>query len=513
VSVDIPEDAQSLTRVREFLRVLRKHWYIVILAALVGGAASYLWALMQPERYQADVTAFVTTSNSSDLNTQLIADNFLKSKSTQYADLAGSKEVAAAAVKKAGLQMTPDQALSHFSVTVPKDTPQLKISVQAPRGEDAAKLADAWVSALNEQLKGVEGTTNNSQTTQHATGALSGATIQIRQYAQAQIPGWPAYPNRKLAIAVGTIIATGLALASLYVQSLLDRRVRSAAVLHDRMGLTVVGTVPQENILSDGRRLAVGDEDTSTEVTFRARESFKELRTNLRFMHPDDPLRIFTITSSLPSEGKSTVASNLAIALAQEGQPTILLDGDLRRPSVATTFGIMGNVGVCDVVVGDVDVEDVIQEVEQFPDLRILAAGKIPPNPSEILSSERFEALVRGLAKNHMVVIDAPPLLAVTDAAILAARFQGAVVVVSAMSSKLDELQQSLRNLRKIHAPVIGAVLNRVPRKGGAARAYYYYGKDYYYTGENGPVLERSPWKRALRKVESWIPFRKTARS
>ena len=195
-------------------------------------------------------------------------------------------------------------------------------------------------------------------------------------------------------------------------------------------------------------------------------EAMRELRTNIQFMDVDNPPRAVVITSALPSEGKSTTASNLAITLAASGQQVILIDGDLRRPMVATIFGLPGEVGLTDVLAGRADIDDVTQPVGPQGRLSVIAAGRIPPNPSELLGSQRMRDLVRNLAKKAFVM------------------------VAAAGKTTIDALHKAQSNLDRAGGRALGLVLNRVPRRGAGSAYYgYQYTGDYYASSDDAVEL------------------------
>jgi capsular exopolysaccharide synthesis family protein len=183
------------------------------------------------------------------------------------------------------------------------------------------------------------------------------------------------------------------------------------------------------------------------------------------------------VTSPRPGDGKSTVAANLAAAIAVNGQPVTLIDGDLRRPTVAESFGLVEGAGLTDILVGTVDMDDVAQQHPDFPNLQILAAGGTPPNPSELLGTQAMRKLLRTLARTSVVLVDAPPLLPVTDAAVLTALSDGALVVVSAGRTLDTELGAALGHLEAVNGKALGVIFNRVARK-DTESGYYgeYYG-------------------------------------
>jgi capsular exopolysaccharide synthesis family protein len=208
-------------------------------------------------------------------------------------------------------------------------------------------------------------------------------------------------------------------------------------------------------------------------------ESFRQLRTNLQFVDIDEAPRSIIFTSSIPEEGKTTTTVNLAIALAQSGVRVLLVEGDLRRPKMADYLGIEGAVGLTNVLIGRVSLADAIQPWGPDALLHVLSSGPSPPNPSELLGSQGMAELLRELEHNYdLVLIDAPPLLPVTDAAVLAALASGAVLVTRYGHTKREQLARAVEALRAVGVAVYGAVLTMTPTRGPDS---YYYGYGYRY--------------------------------
>jgi capsular exopolysaccharide synthesis family protein len=206
-------------------------------------------------------------------------------------------------------------------------------------------------------------------------------------------------------------------------------------------------------------------------------------------MNVDEPPRIIVITSPLPGEGKSTVTCSLAKALAASGHNVVAIDADLRKPSLIKTFGLVEGAGLTDVLVGRVALEDVLQQSGSTGRLHVLGPGALPPNPSELLGSRAMSNLITEMSHDATVLIDSPPLLPVTDASILAARTDGAIIVLRAGRTTSVHLKQAIQNLDRASGHALGLVLNRVPLR-GAGRAYYGYQYAGYYGDEVGELVD-----------------------
>ena len=280
----------------------------------------------------------------------------------------------------------------------------------------------------------------------------------------------------------------------------LDRRIRSAAEIERLFEVPVIGTLPVDHRL-DGKStiLDAGAAAQLHDAGGAMAEALRELRTNLSFLDVDQPPRIIVVTSSMQAEGKSTVTANLAVTMAAAGENVVVVDGDLRRPTLVDVFNLVPGVGVTDVLTGTAELEDVLQPWGALPNLSVLGSGRIPPNPSELLGSRAMKNMLEALAQNATVLIDAPPLLPVTDAAVLSRVADGAIVVIRTGKTTQEQLGQSLGNLEKVRGRILGAVLNYVPTSG--SDAYSYYGT---YTSASEAVLPESlpaPVEEALEPV------------
>jgi capsular exopolysaccharide synthesis family protein len=241
-------------------------------------------------------------------------------------------------------------------------------------------------------------------------------------------------------------------------------------------------------------------------------EAFRQLRTNIRFLLVDRQVKSLVVTSSVEGEGKTTTACNLAIAIAQGGANVVLIDADLRRPTVADIFALSSGVGLTSVLLADLPLGDALQLWRDDLSLNVLTSGPLPPNPSELISSYRMGELVDQLTANgYTVVIDSPPLLPVTDGAVLARVTDGALVVARAASTKVEQLAGAVSALDIAGATTLGVVVNRLPKR--ARGAYGTYGTGYTPSEhntmmdvENRPIANRAHSRRAARRNNMATP-------
>lgn len=473
----------------DYLRILRAHWLGIVLLTLLGAAVAFGNSALQPRVYTASASGIVqATGGGTDVGSSLVGNQLAQSKVSSYVDIGGWRSVAEHAIDELGLDTTPQALVSHVSVSNPLDTVIINVSADADSPEAARDLAEAWIDGMVAEINNLE--TGDSDT--------AGAVTLVAGQAAA-LPSAPSSPNVRLNIALGTLIGLALGIGYAVIRHVLDRRVRHPRDIERETGAAVVGTIPLEKQLTGTRRVFAFDgsspESTSTAIT----EAMRELRTNLQFMDVDDPPRIIVVSSPLPGDGKSTTAANLALGLAAAGQQTVLIDADLRRPVVGSIFGLPEGAGLTDVLAARATLDEVIHRPDTSGNLLVLTAGRIPPNPSEVLGSQRMRDLLSGLARTATVIVDSPPAIPVTDAAVLSTAAHGVLLVVSAGRTTYEMLQKALENIARANGRVLGVVLNKVPRRGGEAGYYgYQYRGDYdstaptaaHRTGEAAPADE-----------------------
>ncbi len=246
---------------------------------------------------------------------------------------------------------------------------------------------------------------------------------------------------------------------------------RTDETLEEITGVGLVGSIPLDKERRNEPAISF-DTDNSAIA-----EAFRKLRTNLQFLAVDNPPRVIVVTSSMPNEGKTTTAINIALALAEAEHNVVLVDGDMRRPMLDKYLDLVGPVGFSTVLSGGASLSEVLQKT-RFPRLTVLTSGAVPPNPSELLGSLAAQKVLGELrAQFDYVIVDSSPLLAVTDAAILAANSDGVLIMARFGQTKREQLAHAVGNLKDVGAPLLGAVFTMTPARGNASYSYSYYGE------------------------------------
>ena len=474
---------------QDYLRILRAHWRGVAALTLAGLILAIGYNYNQPKIYAANASGFVSTGSSDNPAVSSVGDALAKSRATSYIQLATSRKVAQIVIDKLGLGTTPDGLIGQISVVQPPDTVTLQITAKAKSPAEAQELADAWVQALSEAVDDLENP-NHSPNLQ---------TMRVVPVVSAALPSSPISPNTRKNMMVGLAVGFALGLGYALVRNMLDRRIRDAEQVERMFHTPVVGGVPEDKYFAHEANqrgpLAVLDGGSGSGRVVA--ESFRKMRTNLSYMDVDNPPRVIVVTSPRPDDGKSTVAANLAAAVASSGSATLLLDGDLRRPTVTNYMGAVAGAGLTDVLVGSALPADVIQEAARLPQLKVMGAGQVPPNPSELLGSQAMRSLLTALAQDFIVIIDAPPLLPVTDAAILTRHAHGALIVIKAGKTLDHELATALANIEAVKGRTLGVVLNRIRR--GSNNKYLY---DSYYGQDTAPKRSKAARDKPIKPVK-----------
>ncbi|HEY3438840.1 MAG TPA: polysaccharide biosynthesis tyrosine autokinase [Actinotalea sp.] len=442
---------------QDYLAVARKRWVSIIVITTIALGAAVALTLVTTPRFEARSQVFVSVRTGSTTSDLLQGSSFTQKQVKSYTDLVTSPRVLIPVIEHLNLATTPDELAKSVTASSPLDTVLINIVASDVDAQVAADLANTIAQSLATEVTALE----------KPEGDVS--PVQISTVRAATAPTAPATPNTKLNLALGLLLGLALAIGVAVLREVLDTRIRTEADVRQVTDASVIATITHDED-AEAHPLIVHSHPHSHRA-----EALRRLRTNLQFLDVAENLQTFVVTSSLPGEGKSTTTINLAITLADAGARVILVDADLRRPSVARYMDLEGSVGLTTVLIGRARLEDVIQPWGNGQ-LHVLASGQIPPNPSELLGSRAMATLLERLGQQYdVVLIDTPPLLPVTDAAILARVTSGALVVVSSSTLHRQQLTDSLGALETVGARVLGVVLNRVPPKEAGSYSYYDY--------------------------------------
>lgn len=447
--------------ISDYLRVIRRHWVgtvaLTLAGMLLGGASTFL---LEPS-YTATTKLFVAIQSSGSVSELQQGNTFSQARVQSYIETVSTPLVLDPVIDSLGLNTTSEELATRVKAGSELNTVLIEISASDASPVQAAAIAQGVATNLVKVVDGLE---------KPKAGGTSPVRLTIVTPASA--PEAPSSPNVRNNLLIGLLGGLLAGAAFSIIRNMSDNTIRGEKDLRQVTDVPLLGGIAFD--LEAAKSPLVSD---SQRQTPRA-ESFRQIRTNLQFAHVSNESKTVLVTSSIPGEGKSTTAANLAISMAQAGQTVLLIDADLRRPKVGEYMGLERNAGLTSALVGSADVNDLLQPWGPL-ELYVLTSGQIPPNPSELLGSNAMKSLLSRLEQTFdAIVIDAPPLLPVTDAAVLAQYVGGVVLIIEAQATKVPEIERSLKALEMVDAQILGVVLNRLPVKGPDAYSYSYYSSD-----------------------------------
>lgn len=463
------ERTGTTLQLREGWAALRAAWWLPLVGLVVGAGAALLASLLQTPLYTSSTQLFVSTRDGTSTSDVFQGSQFSQQRVASYAQLLTGEELASRVIERLNLSMSPAQVSNEIAAIALADTVLINVTVTDPspqRARDIAEAAGEEFTAFATELE--------------TTDPGGSSTVKVTVTQRPQVSGAASSPkttrNAALGALIGLLGGVGLAIA----RARMDRTVKEADDATAVTGAPVIGLVLRDSGLE--RRHVVDRVGSS-----RSLEDYRQLRNNLQFLNVDQPPKVIMISSALPSEGKTTVAINLALALAEAGRRVTVIEADLRRPKVTRYLGLVGGAGLTNVLTASADISDVLQtrRADGGVEVTVLAAGPLPPNPGELLASSHMQSLLDKLrGENDYVLVDAPPLLPVADASGLAVHMDGTLLSVRYGNTRKDQLAQAAATLERVGAKTLGVILNIVPPKAQMAAAYgygYTYGQ-----GESG---------------------------
>ncbi|WP_411721960.1 polysaccharide biosynthesis tyrosine autokinase [Mycetocola sp.] len=431
---------------RGILDLLRLHWLSVLFVTMIGGGLGYGYTVLATPEYTAETELFVAVSTSENTGELAQGSNYSQQQARNYSAVATREIVLQPVINSLNLDTTVEALKKRVSTSVPLNTSLISITVRDTSAERGAATANAIATSL-------------SNSVQKLIPKLPDNTypLQLKTVQSAAVPSVPSSPNTMLAVALGLLGGLVAAFAIVAVREYINAKVRTAEQIKAATGASLLGSIVYDRSASSAPMAL-----RANKLSPRA-EEFRQLRTNLRFLQADTDHKVFLLTSSIPGEGKSATAANLAATIAASGASVCLVEADLRRPSLGGILDLEGGVGFTTLLAGEAELDDVLQPWGT-DGLRVLLSGEIPPNPSELLGSSRAEEILLAIRERFDVtIIDSPPVIPVTDATILARLFGGAILIVGAKKVEMRELRKAVDRMTVVDAPILGTVLNLAP--------------------------------------------------
>ncbi|MDP2773909.1 MAG: polysaccharide biosynthesis tyrosine autokinase [Nocardioides sp.] len=460
---------------KDYWQTIRRRWKLIVVVFLACVAAAGFVTWQATPLYSSSARIFVSTTPS-DTSDALAGNTFATQRAASYVDLVGTRKLAESVANDLGGASAndPQDLRDAISAEVVPETVNIIVTATDPDPVQARDIAQAYAEAMSDLVADLE-------TPQGKNNALITASIVDN----AQVTSSPVSPQPVRNIGLGAVLGLLLGIGLAVMRELMDTTLKSAEDIGHVTAAPLLGHINRDPAAV--KKLPV---TALAEATPWA-EAFRVLRTNMQYVDVDNERRVFVVSSSLPGEGKTTTAVNLAITLAMTGDRVALVECDLRRPLIARRLGLDGAVGTTSVLIGKVTLEDALQ-THEGTDLEVLACGPMPPNPSELLQSQAMGLLIKDLRERFdIVILDAPPLLPVTDAALLSAQADGMLAVVRHGKTTKDQLGHALERVEQVDAKCVGVVVNLAPAK--KSRGYGYgYGYGYSYA----PVKAESRRKR-----------------
>lgn len=453
------------------VKVVLRYWrsvVAVVLGALVLAATA---TLLVQRTYTATTSIFFSVQAGSTAGELASGSTYAERQVNSYAEVARAPIVLEPVINTLSLDLTSEELAKKVTVDVPTGTAITNIEVVNGDPDLSAAIANEIGRQLVSTVQQLS-----------PTGSDGSKAVQATVITPASIPTEPTSPKVLQNLVLGLLLGILAGVGQAVLRDRLDRTIRRDADVAEVTDVAVVGNIGFDE--DAGQHPLILEADPHSP---RA-EAYRRLRTNLQFLELGERSNSIVVTSSIAGEGKSTTSINIASTLAEAGQTVLLIDADLRRPQVAEYLQLDGSLGLTTVLIGRAEFQDVVQRYAQTR-MHVLTSGQVPPNPSEMLGSEPMKRLLHWATETYdMVIIDSPPLLPVTDSAILSKITGGALIVVGCGAATKPQLAAALDTLHAVEGTVLGLVVNKV-RESDSGQ--YGYGYSYRYHREPASVAQR----------------------
>lgn len=468
--------AGGLMGTDDVLGLLRRHWLFVLVLALVGAAAGLAWAATRTPEYTAQAEVIIAVTGGQTTGELAQGSNFSQQQARNFAALATREIVLAPVIDGLELDTSVASLRRSVSATVPLNTSLISLEAVHSSPQTAADISNAVAQELAHTVAELSPRVDDFQ----------GAPVRAQIVETAAVPVVPSSPNVTLYAVFGLLAGLILGVTIQVVSEVAVSRIRTTGQLESATSAPVLGAINRDRETAQHPVAVV-----AAPLSVRA-EQVRHLRTALKFISSRKN-RAFVVSSALSGEGKSTTAANIAAAFAADGASTCLIEADLRRPSLADVMDLSSGIGLSDVIAGEYTIDEALQTWGPH-DLHVITAGSPPPNPSELLGSEASLEVLRQLHDRFaVIIIDTPPLNAVTDPMVLGRQFGGVVLVVGANRARVSDLRRTMMTLAAAEVPLNGTVLNLV--KDEEAGTYAYASADGSVSGSPAKARRRSARK------------------
>lgn len=544
---------------RQYFAVIRRSAWILALGALLAGIIGFGVSRVITPIFRVSTTLLIDEARSAgpaDYTSILKSERLAKT----YSELIKKPSLIESVAANLGLNLKPEELAKGLTVQTVRDTQLIVLNVENPDPVLAARIANevpkvflkqidqiqssrfaasknnllTQLEKVNEQISASQGQlaelkTSSDPKAESERLRIDNELVELRRKAAslsqtfdevllaearsvtnvivaqpATVPDKPVWPNTLLLTAVALILGLGSTASVLYVLEYVDDTVKNSDEIQQLLELPALGTIVRSNVAATASSPLLSISRPNSPVS----EALRTLRTNIQFASVGKSIKSILVTSPNPADGKTTVASNLAVVMAQAGLSVLLIDADLRRPSLHRVFGLLNQSGLSNLLAQNVPFESQNLHSTSLEKLKVLTSGPTPPNPSELLGAQGMEHVLKAFEETFdIVIVDSPPALVVTDAAVLARQVNGVLIVLQAGKTRRGAAVKVKQNLLQGGAILLGVVLNKLsPQTGGD---YY---DNYYYAGhESKHKTDTIQSKPSRRHTQNWVP-RKTRR-
>jgi succinoglycan biosynthesis transport protein ExoP len=532
------------------------HWlWLIILITIITGTVAFFYSRQLTPIYSSRSSILVNeaaTSKTNDYNSVLTSERLTRT----YSEMLLKQPILNEVIQQQKLNLTTTQLAGMISVQPVRDTQLIDINVESPDPNEAARITNSLVDVFSKNIQSLQADrfasskqnlqaqmsdlekqiTNlddlaKSSTDPAETDRLEAKITQYRQiysnllmsYEQVRLseaqstssvvqvePAKPTFTPIRPRIVLNTILAAMigmlLTIGAIVAFEALDDTIKTPDDITRHLGLPVLAAIMHISNIQDGKPITEGHPRSPIS------EAFRTLRTNVQYTSIDHPIQSILITSPGPEEGKTTVITNLGIVMAQSGRKVTIVDGDLRRPSIHKRFSVSNQLGLSYLFMQPKVVLNGAFQKTRVSGLSVITSGNIPPNPSELLGSQKMRSILETIKDEaDIVLIDTPPTLVVTDASVLVPLMDGVVIVIKPGFTKINAAKQTIEQLQRVGANILGVVLNNLELD--RSRYGYYYARkyhgytSYYYNKKKGYYYTDEPKTQPLKKEKETSPF------